>query len=114
MSIGKVTTWVMTEQQRLDYIKKHPIVPTKKPTGSNFSNVSEMQYKKSVEARGKKNMTKVMDVVDKDQLHKLFMSGKPIGAIAKDFNINENTMNNYIQEQRRMDPEKWPYRAKGR
>jgi hypothetical protein len=34
--IGKVTAWKMAEEERLAYIKKHPIRPTKKPTGSTF------------------------------------------------------------------------------
>lgn len=30
MGLGKVTVWKMTEEERLAYIKKHPIRPTKK------------------------------------------------------------------------------------
>ncbi|WP_409018019.1 hypothetical protein ACJJTF_16320 [Bacillus velezensis] len=28
---GEVTTRVMSEEERLEYIKKHPIIPTEKP-----------------------------------------------------------------------------------
>ncbi|MCC2528217.1 hypothetical protein LKL24_12405 [Bacillus halotolerans] len=28
---GEVITWVMTEEERLEYIKKHPIIPTEEP-----------------------------------------------------------------------------------
>ncbi|WP_253620684.1 hypothetical protein [Bacillus amyloliquefaciens] len=28
---GEVTTWVMSEEERLEYIKKHPIISTEKP-----------------------------------------------------------------------------------
>lgn len=37
--IGKVTTWYMTEEQRLAYIKKNPIVPIKKSKSQAFSNI---------------------------------------------------------------------------
>jgi hypothetical protein len=33
---GKVTTWVMTEEERLAYIKKHPIKQTKKTKSIYF------------------------------------------------------------------------------
>ncbi|MCT6511962.1 hypothetical protein N0B30_04110 [Bacillus subtilis] len=28
---GEVITWVMTEEERLEYIKKHPIISTEEP-----------------------------------------------------------------------------------
>ncbi|WEY97703.1 hypothetical protein P5641_08050 [Bacillus subtilis] len=28
---GEVITWVMTEEERLEHIKKHPIIPTEEP-----------------------------------------------------------------------------------
>nr|MDH3082514.1 hypothetical protein [Bacillus subtilis] len=28
---GEVTTRVMSEEERMEYIKKHPIIPTEKP-----------------------------------------------------------------------------------
>ncbi|AGF26883.1 MULTISPECIES: hypothetical protein [Bacillus] len=28
---GEVTTRVMSEEERVEYIKKHPIIPTEKP-----------------------------------------------------------------------------------
>ncbi|MBO0961481.1 hypothetical protein J1P26_17380 [Neobacillus sp. MM2021_6] len=112
MSIGKVTVWQMSEEQRLAYIAKHPIVPTERPKGTKFSNVTEMQYKKSVEDRGKKNMKRAMDAVDKEQLHKLFMSGTSIPDMAKAVNVSYAILNKYISQQRKIDLEKWPYRAK--
>ncbi|MDU1838639.1 MAG: hypothetical protein E6780_03590 [Staphylococcus epidermidis] len=36
---GKVKVWQMTEEQRLAYIKKHPIVPIKKSKSQAFSNI---------------------------------------------------------------------------
>lgn len=30
MAVGKVKVWYMTEEERQEYIKKHPIVPMKK------------------------------------------------------------------------------------
>ena len=35
--IYKVTVWQMTEEQRLAYIEKHPIVPTEKRSGQTFA-----------------------------------------------------------------------------
>lgn len=29
--VGKVITWHMTDEERLEYIKKHPIIRTDKP-----------------------------------------------------------------------------------
>lgn len=37
---GEVHTWFMTEEERLAYIKKHPILATEKPKGSTFVNTS--------------------------------------------------------------------------
>jgi len=39
---GQVKTWKMTEEQRLAYIDKHPIVSTKKTKGkaAAFSNIN--------------------------------------------------------------------------
>lgn len=36
---GKVHVWHMTEQERLAYIKKHPIVPTERPKVPAFSDI---------------------------------------------------------------------------
>lgn len=41
--IGKVTVWQMTEEERLAYIKKHPIQPQKKPKRS--STIEHIDYK---------------------------------------------------------------------
>jgi hypothetical protein len=38
---GKVHVWHMTEEERLAYIEKHPIVPTAKPGGSTFQELKE-------------------------------------------------------------------------
>jgi hypothetical protein len=42
---GKVHVWYMTEEQRLDYIKKHPIIPTERPKGSTFEELKEKKWK---------------------------------------------------------------------
>lgn len=34
--MSKVTVWYMTEEERLSYIKKHPIIKTKKERPINF------------------------------------------------------------------------------
>ncbi|WP_284037428.1 hypothetical protein [Neobacillus sp. 114] len=111
MSLGKVTVWYMTEEERLAYIKKHPIVPTEKPSGATFENTSQAQYEKAKE-NGRKNRKykKIMDSVDVKLLHELFIQGNPLNYIAKALQITEATLSNYIKEQREIDPEKWPYR----
>jgi hypothetical protein len=47
--IGKVTVWYMTEEERLAYIKKHPIVPTERETVIRFSEIPAAKYKKHQE-----------------------------------------------------------------
>lgn len=37
--MSEVKVWYMTEEERLAYIKKHPIKPTKKLNGSSYVNV---------------------------------------------------------------------------
>jgi hypothetical protein len=37
--MGKVTVWQMTEEERLAYIEKHPIIPTKKKRNESFDNI---------------------------------------------------------------------------
>jgi hypothetical protein len=34
--MGQVTVWKMTEEERLAYIEKYPIIPTKKERAINF------------------------------------------------------------------------------
>lgn len=60
--IGKVTTWQMTEEERLAYIEKHPIRPIKKPKGTGFS-FDSPDYKISTEQR-KENARKARAVKD--------------------------------------------------
>lgn len=111
MSIGKVTTWFMTEEERLAYIKKHPIIPTGKTSFSTEGlEYKEIGERKKAAMQGKK----VMDGVNEDKLHKLFMAGKTFDEIAAALNINVSTLNNFIKKQRDKDPEKWPYRAKNK
>jgi hypothetical protein len=47
--IGKVTVWYMTEEERLDYIKKHPIVQTERERIISFSEIPANKYKKHQE-----------------------------------------------------------------
>ncbi|MCM3763480.1 hypothetical protein [Neobacillus niacini] len=111
---GRVHTWKMTEGQRSEYVKKNPIVPTDKPSGTGLVNVSEMQYskakEKSLETRQKQS-NRIIDGVDTEYLHKLFMQGIPLSYIADALKITLSTLNNYIKEQRKVEPEKWPRRS---
>ncbi|OIK13557.1 hypothetical protein BIV60_13760 [Bacillus sp. MUM 116] len=113
MSIGKVTEWRMTEEERQAYIVKHPIRPTKKPRGVQFD-TDVIDYKKANECKKEflRRRGKKIDRVDKDMLHKLYMSGKSLPDIAGAINISLANLNRYISEQREINPEKWPYRLK--
>lgn len=42
--MGQVLTWYMTEEERLAYIERHPIRPTKKPNVVTFDNI-HIDYK---------------------------------------------------------------------
>jgi hypothetical protein len=54
--IGKVTVWQMTEDERQEYIKKHPIKEIKKSKRSSTINYIDYQWRsdKAVAARNKK------------------------------------------------------------
>ena len=61
--LGHVTKWTMTEEERLAYIKKHPIRPTEKPKGTSFNpygiNYEALNEKKK-EGREKAKEAKAM------------------------------------------------------
>jgi DNA invertase Pin-like site-specific DNA recombinase len=108
MSIGKVTVWQMTEDERLAYIEKHPIVPTGE---TNFSSES-VNHKLAAERRKEAlEGNRIIDGVDKDLLHKMYMDGVTLPKMAEEFNINRSTLNNYIFKQRKINPDKWPIRS---
>ena len=107
MSLGKVTVWKMTEEERLAYIAKHPIIPTEKPSG--FTNAKMVQV--APEKKSKHKGPRIIDTVDKDELHKLFIEGKTFDEMAKSLNVSVAVINNYIKEQRKLYPEKWPRRS---
>jgi hypothetical protein len=113
VGIGKVTVWQMTEEERLAYIEKHPI----KSSESNEAKFSmeEIDYKLVAERRKEALKGKrIIDQVDKNAVHKLFMAGTRLEDIAKSLKISMGNLNNYIVQQRKINPEKWPYRMKGK
>ncbi|MCM3413559.1 hypothetical protein [Metabacillus litoralis] len=109
--IGKVTTWHMTEEQRLAYIAKYPIIPKEKPKGSSYSILPSHGEHVTKEQRYRE---RVMDSVNKGELHKKFLAGEKIADIAKAFHISVTTLESYIRMQRKENPEDWPYRTRGR
>jgi hypothetical protein len=113
MSIGKVTVWYMSEKERLAYIKKHPIIPTEKPKGATFETVKEQQYEKALEnsAKSRSERGSILYTLDNDMVHQLFMSGKMIHDIAFELKISVSTLNKFIGQQRKIEPEKWPIRS---
>jgi DNA-directed RNA polymerase specialized sigma subunit len=113
--LGKVTVWYMSEEERLAYIAKHPIKPSDKPQGVTFD-TDAIDHKKVQERKKEALVSRVtiMDNVDKDVLHKLFMSGMRVEDIAKSLKITVANLYSYIKKQRELDPDKWPYRLKKR
>jgi hypothetical protein len=112
MGIGKVTTWFMTPEELAEYVAKHPIKSTEQSNVAKFS-TEAIDYK-VINERRKEAMKgkRIIDQIDKDLLHKLFISGRRFEDIAKSLKISMGILNNYIKEQRKLDPEKWPYRIK--
>lgn len=112
MSLSKVKIWYMTEEERLAYIAKNPIVPVQKPKGSTFAEVDKQQYQKVIERHQKEPIKRpsVFDHIDKDELHRMYLSGETVPKIAKLLNVSRSNLNNYIMKQRKLNPEKWPYR----
>ncbi|MCM3600650.1 hypothetical protein M3175_07900 [Robertmurraya korlensis] len=48
---GPVITWQMTEEERLEYIKKHPIIPISKK--DSYAGVEERMYRRVKEKKMK-------------------------------------------------------------
>jgi DNA invertase Pin-like site-specific DNA recombinase len=108
MSIGKVTVWYMSESERLAYIEKYPIIPTGE---TNFSSES-VNHKLAAERRKEAlEGNRIIDGVDKDLLHKMYMDGVTLPKMADELNINRSTLNNYLIKQRKINPDKWPIRS---
>ena len=73
----------MSEEERLAYIAKHPIVPVENISGAKFNNISREQQERA--KRTRELQPKLMDSVDKDELHKRFIAGEKLSDIADDF-----------------------------
>jgi hypothetical protein len=48
---GEVHVWYMTEEERLAYIKKHPIVPFEEK-GSSFADIHDMKKRREKAKKG--------------------------------------------------------------
>ena len=110
--LGKVTVWQMTPEQLAEYVEKYPIRPTEKPKGAAFDDIHAYgERKKKINPDGpKKTGKRITDGIDIEKFNKMFRSGVKLADIATAFNISIFTVHNYIKEQRKKDPEKWPYR----
>jgi hypothetical protein len=111
---GKVETWYMSEEERQAYIKKHPIKPEQPSRGSTFASVNVAPSKQAIENRMRSRTKRLMQDVDKELLHQLFMDGEKLASIAKVCGISEATLHNHIKEQRKIEPERWPHRQERR
>lgn len=105
---GEVKVWHMTESERLEYIRKHPIRPSKAPKGTSYTDINEMQNKR--EDRRKKAGERAVDKIDKKKAHKMFMAGDTLKSIAKQLKVSQTTLDSFLREQRNLNPEKWPRR----
>jgi hypothetical protein len=55
--MGQVTVWQMTEEERLAYIEKHPIKPSKKERPVNFTTDSpDYKWRSQIAAEASKRM----------------------------------------------------------
>ncbi|MBT2603761.1 hypothetical protein J7E55_12110 [Bacillus sp. ISL-53] len=48
--MSQVHVWYMSEKERLAYIEKHPIIPTKRPKIPAFSNLNQYGERKEKES----------------------------------------------------------------
>jgi hypothetical protein len=53
--LGKVKVWYMSEEERLAYIAKYPIVPTKMPTEAVFANLTDSNFNQPKKKSGEVN-----------------------------------------------------------
>lgn len=110
---GEVVTWFMTEEERLAYIAKHPIVPTEMPKGVAYSKYLGDERRKNLERNKDKEVIKaptVMDKVDKEELHQMFVEGATLAEMADYFDVTLPSLSRYILAQRKIEPDKWPSR----
>lgn len=56
--IGKVTIWYMTEEERLAYIDKHPIVPYEVSSGQTFAEKHKEKLRAAAENGGRSTKDK--------------------------------------------------------
>lgn len=105
---GKVTVWYMTEEERLAYIEKHPIVPTAKPKRAEFSHEGDIVARKNaVKTNNKK--PKIMDKFDKEEIRRRFLDGEKLEDIAADIGVSESTLYLFVRKQRLESPDLWSF-----
>lgn len=113
---GEVIVWQMTEEERLAYIAKHPIVPTEKPRAGQFSNIHEMK-RKEASMNGYKNgkqansNNKILDEQDKEFVYIQYESGARIQDIAEGLAVEKHTINNFIAAERKRSSKAFPRRT---
>jgi len=113
---GEVIVWHMTEEERLAYIAKHPIVPTDKPRGGQFSNIHEMK-RKEASMNGYKNgkqansNNKILDEEDKNFIYAQYEIGARLHDIAKSLGVEKHTINNFIAAERKRSSKAFPRRT---
>lgn len=112
---GKVHVWRMSEEERLEYIKRYPIKPYngKRVIKTIGAFATEEEKKEFYNNRGT-NRASVMDKVDKEKLHEMFMAGEKLSYIAAVLKISPANLSNYIKKQRKLNPDKWPRRQERR
>lgn len=107
---GEVHVWQMTEEERLAYIAKHPIVPIENNSGAKFNMISQEQQEQAKKARALKPT--LTDRVDKEELNERYISGEMMKDIAENMDFPLWVIDRVIRKERKREPEKWPYRLK--
>jgi hypothetical protein len=113
---GEVIVWQMTEEERLAYIAKHPIVPKERPAGVKFSNIHEMK-RKEASMNGYKNgkqansNNKILDEEDKKFIHEQYSTGSRLHEIAEMLGVEKHTINNFINAERKRNSQAFPRRT---
>lgn len=55
---------------------------------------------------------KARPMIDREQLHELFLAGKPIKDIAQELGCSYGTIRTVIYQERLLNPLEWPHRVK--
>lgn len=96
-----VHCWQMTEEERLAYIEKHPIVPIENKSGAGFSSQTYMQEHRKLKTPS------VFDGMDLDYINQLYIDGMLFKDMAEELGVSRDMLDRFIRQQRKVEPDKW-------